>query len=105
VRRWNATFQAITRERTPDLAFHRRTGAYVLGVRFPGNAAQAGLREGDVVISVDREKVDGLGDLATAYAKACLDSRPKRTALVEVLRDGRRSFLAIDFTRADLGER
>ncbi|HVG93269.1 MAG TPA: trypsin-like peptidase domain-containing protein [Planctomycetota bacterium] len=103
--RWNATFQAITRERTPDLAFHRRTGAYVLGVRFPGNAAQAGLREGDVVISVDREKVDGLGDLATAYAKACLDSRPKRTALVEVLRDGRRSFLAIDFTRADLGER
>jgi S1-C subfamily serine protease len=97
--RWNATFGAIHRERVPDLAFHAKEGVYVLGVRVPGNAARAGLREDDVVLSVDRKPVPDLARLRAAYEEALADARPERVALLEVLREGSRLFLALDFER------
>jgi serine protease Do len=99
--RWGATFQAISRERVPDLAFHRRSGVYALGVKFPGRAADAGLREGDVVVSVDRIPVGDLAGLAAAYERTAAPAGGRRTALLEVLRDGRRAFLAIDLGATD----
>jgi S1-C subfamily serine protease len=100
-RRWDATFQTIHRERVPDLAFHRATGVYVLGVKYGGPAAQGGLREGDVVVSVDRKPVPDLAALRAAYEDGEKDPSPTRVVLVEVLRSGRRAFLAIGFARAD----
>ena len=97
--RWNATFQTITRERVPDLAFHRRVGVYVLGVKFPGTAATAGLRDGDVILSVDKKPVLDLASLKAAYAEGAKDPSPKRTMLVEILRGGSRSYVAVGYAR------
>src|SRR5207247_304470 len=69
--RWGATFQTISRERVPDLAFHRKTGVYVLGVRYPGPAAEAGLRENDILLAADRVVVPDLGSLDGAYQRSC----------------------------------
>ncbi len=97
--RWNATFQAIHRDRVPDLAFHRAQGVYVLGVKYPGNGAAAGLRENDVLLSVDRKPVPDLDALRRLYEGAVSDARARKVALLEVLRDGSRLFLALDFAR------
>ena len=97
--RWNVTFQAVTRERVPDLAFHRPVGVFVLGVKLPGNAADAGLRENDLLLSVDRKPIHDLGALSVAYQRSLDDGRPKKAALLEILRYGRRTFLALDFDR------
>jgi serine protease Do len=97
--RWNATFRAIREDTVPELAFFRPRGAYVLGVRFPGNAAEAGLREGDVVLAVDRRPVGSLDDLRAAYEASLAPERTKRVALLEVLRHGRKKYVALDFAR------
>ena len=98
--RWNATFQVIRRERVPDLAFHRPKGVYVLGVKYQGNAQKAGLAENDILVSIDKKPVADLEALKAAYEGALADKRPKKVALLEVLRDGRRDFVALDFTHA-----
>jgi serine protease Do len=103
--RWNATFQAVSRERVPDLAFHRASGVYVLGVKFPGNAADAGLRENDLILTVDRKPVADLGALSVAYQRSIDDGRPRKVALLEILREGRRTFLALDLERDLRGDR
>ena len=97
--RWNATFQAIHRDRVPDLAFHRAAGVYVLGVKYPGNAASSGLREHDVVLAVDRRPVKDLAGLRALYEASLRDGRPKKAALLEVLRDGSRLYVGLDFER------
>ena len=95
--RWNATFQAIRRERVPDLAFHREKGVYALGVKYQGNAQKAGLEEGDVVVSVDRKPIADLDALKAAYEASVREKRPKQVALLEILREGRRTYVALDF--------
>jgi len=102
--RWNATFQTIRRERVPDLAFHRAKGVYALGIKYAGNAQKAGLVEGDIVLSIDRKPVEGLDALKAAYDAATTDKRLKKVALLEILREGRREFLALDFTHESDGE-
>ncbi len=99
--RWGATFQSITRDRVPDLAFHRKSGVYVLGVKYPGRAAEAGLREFDIVLSVDRMPVADLSALAGAYERTSGTATGKRTVLLEILRDGRRTFLAVEVPAAE----
>ena len=96
--RWDATFQAIRRERVPDLAFHRAKGVFVLGVKFQGNASKAGLQEADIVVSVDKRPIFDLQGLAAAYDATLADKRPKKVVLLELLREGRREFIALDFT-------
>jgi serine protease Do len=93
--RWGATFQAISRERVPDLAFHRKSGVYAFGVKYPGAAASAGLHELDVVLSIDRKPVADLAALRAAYEESIKDASPRHTVLVEVLRGGHRTYLAM----------
>jgi S1-C subfamily serine protease len=97
--RWNATFQTITPERVPDLAFFRPEGVYVLGVKYPGNAAVAGLREGDVVLAVDRKPVATLADVKAVYDAVLREDRSKKVVLLEVLRGGHKRHVALAYER------
>jgi S1-C subfamily serine protease len=60
----------------------------VTGVHPQGRGAEAGLREGDVIRSVDGEEVGSAGEL-----RSLLSQTPERPALVLVQR-GEHSFFA-----------
>ena len=97
--RWNATFQMITQEQVPDLAFFQPEGVYVLGVKFPGNAATAGLRDNDVILTIDKKPVASLVDLKALYDAILKEDRAKKTLLVEVLRNGHKKHFALSYER------
>jgi len=96
--RWDATFQRITVQETPELHFWQPTGGiYVLGVSYPGNAASSGLRPEDVVLRVDDEPVQTLEDMKRIYERVIGEERPKKRVLFEVLRRGYLEYVALDY--------
>jgi serine protease Do len=73
------------------------TGALVANVREDGPARKAGLRPGDLIVSVDGQKVENQSDLTRKVGGGAAN----RTARLEVLRqDGQRRFIDVR-----LGER
>jgi S1-C subfamily serine protease len=97
--RWDATFQRITPDQVPDLHFWRPRGVYVLGVTWPGNAAAAGLRGEDVVLAVDGTDIEDLDTLRGVYERVLAENRPRRQVLFEILRNGSRRFVALEYAR------
>jgi serine protease Do len=97
--RWDATFQRISKEDTPALAFHRARGVFVLGVSEPGNADDAGLSTEDIVLKVDGKEVKDLPSLKALYEAILADGRARRRVLFEVLRDGLPRYLVIDYEK------
>jgi len=59
-------------------------------------AAEAGLREGDIVVSVNQKLISDLSDVDSAVEKAKEDGRP--SVLAQIERDGNRRFVAIPFS-------
>ena len=77
-----------TRDVTPDLAFQLglpvEQGAFVLATLTGGPAADAGIREGDVIVEVDGQPVDAAADLGRV-----LDAlKPGNDVEVRVIRSG-----------------
>jgi S1-C subfamily serine protease len=96
--RWDATFQRITLQETPELHFWRpEAGIYVLGVSYPGNAASSGLRPQDVILRVDGEDVASLADMKRIYERVLGEEREKKHVLFEVLRRGYPQLVALDY--------
>jgi serine protease Do len=62
------------------------TGALVAGVAAGGPADRGGLKDGDVVIAVDGQKVETSGEMTRAVGKA----KPGQIIRLSVIRDGRR---------------
>jgi Do/DeqQ family serine protease len=81
---------------TPDLArrlrAHSRTGVVVAAVDPAGPAAEAGLREGDVIVSVNRTKVADGDELKQALSQ----SPAGRPALLLIERDGQPGYVPLD---------
>lgn len=67
-------------------------GVLVTSVMADGPAARAGVREGDVLIAVDEEKVAGVDDLH----RSLTGERAGRSAAVTLLRDGRKVVVAVE---------
>ena len=65
-------------------------GVYVQAVRPGSKAARAGIRDGDVIVEVDRRPVESLDDLRQAEAAA--SGRP---LLVHIVRGSGSLFLAM----------
>jgi serine protease Do len=77
-----------------ELGLDRETRAAVVQrVEPDGPAAQAGVRQGDVIVQVNNRPIDGPGDVATAWREAREANRP---LLIRVLRDGNPLFVAIE---------
>jgi S1-C subfamily serine protease len=95
--RWDATFQRITVDETPELHFWRTKGVYVLGVSYPGNAASSGLASEDIVLRVDGEAVETLEQLKGIYERVMKEDRPKKRVLFEVLRRGYLEYVSLDY--------
>jgi len=77
-----------------------RNGALVASVSEDSPAEEAGMKEGDFIVSVDDEKVENVNDLRNRVAAV----RPGRTVKVELYRDGRKKTVKVEIARqpADL---
>jgi S1-C subfamily serine protease len=83
-------FLGVQLEEGPD------TGAVITEVIEDTAAERAGLREGDVIVSIDGEELDG----SWAVTKSILKKEPGENVELEIIRDGRRETVT-----AELGER
>lgn len=96
--KWDFSAKAINAFETPELHLRRSTGVYIFGLLQPGNAADAGLREKDIVVAVDGAQVQTLDDLTAAHKQA-LAKTDSRKAVFTVLRNGRTREVVLDFSR------
>jgi serine protease Do len=89
--RLGVVVQDVSQELADAFRLPRPEGALVSSVVPGGAAAKAGLRAGDVILSLDGAAVSGSGDLPPRVA----DLPPGRTARLEVWRDGARRALEV----------
>lgn len=80
-----AKLQAVTPDLAESLSLKRPAGALVANVMADGPAAQAGLKPGDVIVSVDGQEVDDTNAFDYRFATKPLGG----TAQLGVLRAGR----------------
>ena len=66
-------------------------GAVVVDVSKSGAAAEAGIRRGDVIVSVNRTRVAGAAD----YQRAIRQARPGSTLTILVQRGGANIYFAL----------
>ena len=79
------SIQPLTKEIADSLGLDTAKGALVAGVNDGSPAAKAGVRQGDVIRSVNGEQVDQFRDLARLVANA----GPDKTVNLGVWRDGK----------------
>jgi serine protease Do len=96
-RRWNMTIKTINEFATPMLHFFKGNGVYVQAVKHPGNAAAAGLRQGDIILEINGVPV---GDFAAAkriYETIVSDGAREKKVVFTVLRAGLRNYHVLDY--------
>lgn len=97
--RWNLTLKAINQFDNPDLYFHRKEGVFVFGVKYPGNASNAGLSSQDIVVQIDGKEVATLDDAKAIYDEAVANVATKHRIVFSILRNGLMRQLVLDFSR------
>ncbi|MBN1509783.1 MAG: trypsin-like peptidase domain-containing protein [Sedimentisphaerales bacterium] len=98
-RRWNMTVKEINKYRTPRLYYFKPGGIYIQGVKYPGNAAAAGFNEQDIILSVDKQAVETIEDVKKIYTGLLEDGQREKKVVFEVLRNGLRKWIVLDYRR------
>ncbi|MFN0132719.1 MAG: trypsin-like peptidase domain-containing protein [Phycisphaerales bacterium] len=97
--RFDFTVKTINQFDNPDLFFHRQTGIFVLGVKYPGNAANAGIAPRDIVLKIDGKDVQNLDQAKQVHADLIAAVAKKSRVVVSVLRGGLMRQIVLDFAR------
>ncbi len=82
--RIGVSIQEVTRDLADSFGLPRAAGALVSAVEADSPAAQAGIRQGDVIVRFNERAVENSADLPRIVAAA----RPGARAAVEIYRDG-----------------
>ncbi|KPK73027.1 MAG: hypothetical protein AMJ79_15395 [Phycisphaerae bacterium SM23_30] len=98
-RRWNMTVKEINKYRTPRLFYLKPEGVYIQGVKYPGNAASAGLYAQDIILKIDNQAVETIEDVKQLYQKILKDEKRQKKVMVEIMRSGLRKWIVMDYTR------
>jgi serine protease Do len=97
--RWDFTVKAINQFDNPDLFFQRNEGVFIYGVKFPGNAAQAGLTQQDIVLKIDGKDVVSPSDVKAIHSEAVRNVAAKHRVIVVLLRNGEQRQVVLDYSR------
>lgn len=97
--RWDFTVKAINQFDNPDLYFHRKEGVFIYGIKYPGNAAGAGLAQQDIVVKIDGREVKTLADVKEVHKAAVANVNAKHRAVFSLLRNGELRQVVLDFSR------
>ncbi|MFP4379734.1 MAG: trypsin-like peptidase domain-containing protein [Candidatus Sumerlaeia bacterium] len=98
-RRWNMTVKEINKHKEPGLYFYKKEGIFVQGVRYPGNASEAGVRGGDILLKVDGKPVETLDDIEKIYAEIVEDEEREKKVLIELQRKRSKNWIVLDYTK------
>ena len=96
-RMWNFTAKAINEFANPRVAFYRRSGVYVFGIKQPGNALSAGLQPGDVLLEIDGKAIAALDDLRSVYRAAAEDEKREKKTRISFMRSGLVLYAVLDY--------
>lgn len=99
LKRWDFTVKAINQFDNPDLYFYRKDGVFVYGVKWPGNAATAGLSRGDILLKIDGEDVATIEDVRGLHERMIGNVDAKHRAVLSVMRRGLLRQVVLDFGR------
>ena len=97
--RWDFTVKSINQFENPDLYFYRKEGVFVFGVKWPGNAATAGLARGDILLKIDGEDVGSIEDVRALHEKLVADVEAKHRVVLSVMRRGLLRQVVLDYRR------
>jgi serine protease Do len=98
-KRWDFTVKAINQFDNEDLYFYRTEGVFVYGIKWPGNAAEAGLQEKDILLKIDGKDVATLDDVKAVHDEALENIKSKHKIVMSVLRGGSLRQIVLDFAR------
>lgn len=97
--RWDFTAKAINQFDNPGLYFYRKEGVFVFGVKYPGNASNAELRDQDILLKIGETEILTLDDLKAAHKQAIDNVRNCTKTTVTVLRGGLMRQIVLDYSR------
>lgn len=97
--RWDVTVKSINQFDNPDLYFHRKEGVFIYGIKQPGNAANAGLDQQDIVVQIGGKKVATLEDVKAIHTEALANLDKSHKLMFTVLRNGLMRQVILDFSR------
>jgi serine protease Do len=92
------TVTSVTPEDAEFFGLSQVRGVLVQSAREGGPAAEAGIRQGDVILAVDGRRVDRAGDLQQNVA----ERSPGDRVAVTLVRDGETRELEVELAQADL---
>jgi serine protease Do len=97
--RWDFTIKAINQFDNPDLFFYRQKGVFVFGVKYPGNAQNAGLAHHDILLKIDGKEVTTPEDVKVIHKNLIAGVASKSRTVLTVLRGGLMRQIVLDFSR------
>ena len=71
----------------------------MFGIKYPGNASNAGLQSQDILLKIEGKDVTTLDEVKTIHEDAIQNVSTKHRVLVTVLRNGLMRQVVLDFSR------
>lgn len=97
--RFDLTLKTINQFDNQDLYFYKKEGVFVFGLKYPGNASNAGFYQGDIVTKIDGKDVTTLDDVRKLHTDLVANVEAKNRVVVTVLRRGTMRQVVLDFQR------
>ena len=97
--RFDFTVKTINQFDNPGLYFHCQNGIFVFGVKYPGNASDAGLSQQDILLKIDGKDVKSLEDVKQIHQELIAAVNRKHRVLLVLLRGGLMRQVVLDFSR------
>lgn len=97
--RFDLTIKTINQFDNPDLFFHRQRGIFVLGVKYPGNASNAGISPRDIILKIEGRETVSIDDARAIHAELVANVAKKGRTVLTVLRGGLMRQIVLDFSR------
>jgi serine protease Do len=98
-KRWDLTVKEINQFDNPDLFFYKNKGVFVYGTKYPGNASNAGLRNGDIIVKVESSEVESLADVEKIHKETVANLSGKPRIVFTVMRAGLTRQVVLDMQR------
>ncbi len=72
-------------------------GVYIQGVKYPGNANDAGLQARDIIIKLDKKPVKTIEDVKKIYEQIIAEEKREKKVVFEIRRNGLARWIVLEY--------